>query len=57
MKLIKTINRFFELKQLYEMLNSYPKLTIDSICSFSFEEINEICDLKHKISTLKYSNL
>lgn len=55
MKLLKKIQR--QLQTLNDVLGTYPALTIDSASSISFEEINEICDLKGKISTLKSQSL
>jgi hypothetical protein len=53
MKLIKKIQRYFQLQTLNDVLGTYPTLTIDSASSISFDEINAICDIKCKISTLK----
>ena len=53
MKLLKKIQRYFQLQTLNDVLGTYPALTIDSASSISFEEINDICDLQGKISTLK----
>ena len=57
MKLIKKIQRYFKIKTLLDTLGTYPPLTIDSASSISFDEINAICDLKCKISTLKSNRL
>jgi hypothetical protein len=53
MKLIKKIQRYFQLQHLNDVLGTYPALTIDSVTSISFDEINEICDLLGRISALK----
>jgi len=53
MKLIKLINRYFQLQALTDALATYPKLTIESANVVSFNDINEICDLQGKILTLK----
>lgn len=57
MKLLKKINRYFQLQALTDVLGTYPKLTIESANVVSFEDINDICDLQGKISTLKSEKL
>ena len=52
----KMIFLHIKLKDLKTKLEFYPALTIDNVNEFTFDELNDICQIESEISTIKTEN-